>query len=336
MTLLDRFAAAGLIFARHIGDLLLSPGSLISVWSLGCALMVAMAVLLLRRKAGKRLPRFRVWRRALFPKAMIAAPSTRADLGLLLFNTLAVGALFGWAMLAATQVGAVAQNGLIALFGARSASGLPEPLVRAVATLVLFLAYEIAYWLDHYTSHKIPFFWAFHKTHHTAQVLTPLTAFRVHPVDSLKFGNISALIIGGALGVLAWVFGGPVQNYAVNGVNLLLVAFIFLLIHLQHSQLWIATTGRWACLILSPAHHQVHHSANPAHFDRNFGSTLAVWDWMAGTLYAPAARREPITFGAGADMDRPHSVTGTLITPFIEAATSLKPASPTVPAGVTR
>jgi sterol desaturase/sphingolipid hydroxylase (fatty acid hydroxylase superfamily) len=31
----------------------------------------------------------------------------------------------------------------------------------------------------------------------------------------------------------------------------------------------------------------VHHSANPKHFNKNFGSCLALWDWMFGTLYMP-------------------------------------------------
>ena len=35
---------------------------------------------------------------------------------------------------------------------------------------------------------------------------------------------------------------------------------------------------------ISPVQHQIHHSTNPAHFDRNMGSKLAIWDWMFGTL----------------------------------------------------
>jgi sterol desaturase/sphingolipid hydroxylase (fatty acid hydroxylase superfamily) len=223
------------------------------------------------------------------------------------------------------QVGAAVQNWLTGAFGAAAATDPGSPLVRVTATAALFLAYEIAYWLEHYTSHKIPFFWAFHKVHHTAEVLTPLTVFRVHPVETWKFGNISALVIGATAGLLAWGFGGPPQAYVINGTNLVLVAFIYSVVHLQHSHAWIATTGVWGRLFISPAHHQIHHSGDPAHFDRNFGSTLAVWDWMAGTLHMPSARRERIAFGVGVALHRPHSVTGTLITPFAEAAATLRP-----------
>ena len=47
---------------------------------------------------------------------------------------------------------------------------------------ILFLAYELGYWLNHYLSHRIAFLWEFHKVHHSATVLTPLTNFRVHPI----------------------------------------------------------------------------------------------------------------------------------------------------------
>jgi sterol desaturase/sphingolipid hydroxylase (fatty acid hydroxylase superfamily) len=253
-------------------------------------------------------------------------------MGFLLLNTLATGALIGWAILTGSQVGAAVKAGLIALFGTPAPTALPALATSPAATVALFLAYEVAYWLDHYTSHKIRFFWAFHKTHHTAEVLTPLTAFRVHPIESLKFSNISGLVIGATSGVLAWTFGGAAHAYTVNGANLLLVMFIFTIIHLQHSHIWIAATGVWGRVLLSPAHHQIHHSDDARHFDRNFGSTLAVWDWLAGTLYLPSARRERIGFGVGAEVDRPHSVTGALITPFVEAAESLRPRAERQPA----
>lgn len=334
MPVFDQLFSNGLASVRQAADVLVSPGSMFSLWSLAGALGVAVAATALRRRPGRRMPRVRVWLRALFPRRIVRSASTRADVGFFLLNVLVVGVLIGWAMLAVAQVGGVVQAGLTAAFGAPPPSGLPEPLLRVLATAALFLAYEVAYWLDHYTSHKIPFFWAFHRTHHTAEVLTPLTNFRLHPVDSLKFGNISALIIGAAAGLLAWGFGGAAREVTINGTNLLLIGFAFTLIHLQHTELWIAATGRWGRLILSPAHHQIHHSDDPAHFDRNFGSTLAVWDWLAGTLCVPTAERQRIVFGVGAEVDRPHSATGTLITPFVDAVRSLRPKPAAAPGPV--
>jgi sterol desaturase/sphingolipid hydroxylase (fatty acid hydroxylase superfamily) len=69
-------------------------------------------------------------------------------------------------------------------------------------------------------------------------------------------------------------------------------------------------------LLMSPAHHQIHHSRDPAHFNKNLGSCLALWDWMFGTLYIPAAEREPLDFGVEPDREHAHTVRGELIAPF--------------------
>lgn len=69
--------------------------------------------------------------------------------------------------------------------------------------------------------------------------------------------------------------------------------------HLQHSQLWIPFYGLAGKIFLSPAHHQIHHSSNPVHFDKNFGAALSVFDWMFGTLHLPTKNDKNIKLGAG-------------------------------------
>jgi len=186
----------------------------------------------------------------------------------------------------------------------------------------LFLAYELGYWIDHYLSHRIPMLWEFHKVHHTAEVLSPLTNFRVHPVDSVVFANILGVVVGVTGGVLTYLqLGSP---FEVGGTNLILVAFYFLTVHLQHSHLWIATTGLLGRIILSPAHHQIHHSNNPIHFDKNFGSCLSVWDWMFGTLHMPQRTRERLDFGIETRTRDHHTAIGGLVTPFVNAFARLR------------
>ena len=36
---------------------------------------------------------------------------------------------------------------------------------------------------------------------------------------------------------------------------------------------------------MSPAQHQLHHSDNPQHFDKNFGVALSFWDCICGTFH---------------------------------------------------
>ena len=42
-----------------------------------------------------------------------------------------------------------------------------------------------AIFVAHYLQHRVPVFWEFHKVHHSAQVLTPITLYRMHPIDDM-------------------------------------------------------------------------------------------------------------------------------------------------------
>jgi sterol desaturase/sphingolipid hydroxylase (fatty acid hydroxylase superfamily) len=195
----------------------------------------------------------------------------------------------------------------------------------ATLTVAAFLAYEFGYWLDHYLSHRIPFLWEFHKVHHQAEVLTPLTNFRVHPVDSIVFVNILAITMGTTDGALNYVFGKPIAAFTPFNVNALILAGTYLLDHLHHTQFWIPFTGWLGRIFISPAHHQIHHSTNPIHFNKNMGSCLAIFDWMFGTLYIPKIENERLTFGVEPRADDPHSVQEGLISPVIRAAGHVNP-----------
>ncbi len=311
-----RLERAGGLFADNIINVFFLPGSQFSLLSIGCALLVAAAFLIAKR--GRAAP-VKVLIRALFPRRFLTSPSTRADIAFVAFNTLMAGVLFGWAMVSYATVGRFVANGLTGLFGTLSASNLPGGVCVAIMTAALYLAYEFAYWFYHYLSHRIPFLWAYHRVHHTAEVLSPLTNFRVHPVDSLVFGNAVALVTGLVGGTLTWALGRHVNPFTINGTNVILVGFLFVLVHLQHSHIWIAFRGVLGRVVMSPAAHQLHHSSNLAHFGANFGSCLAIWDWMFGTLNLPSATAEKLTFGAARPGERPHSVTGGLLAPFAES-----------------
>ena len=106
----------------------------------------------------------------------------------------------------------------------------------------------------------------------------------------------------------------------VRGLAIILVLFVHIYVHLQHTHLWIAFTGLAGRIFLSPAHHQIHHSNNPIHFDKNLGSCLAIWDWLFGTLYVPRKEPEPITFGVKVGEADMHSLAELSIAPVRRAA----------------
>lgn len=310
--------------ATKLGALFLSPGSPYSIGALAIVFGIAVAATLSVRRNKRDVP-FRVLLRALFPRRLLRSPSGRADIAWAVFNAILASMLFGWAIFSSTVVEAHLRAVMIDTFGAREPSALPLTLCMAGMTLAAYVAYEFAYWLDHYLMHKIPFLWAFHKVHHSAESLSPLTNFRVHPIDSIIFYNIFGLLVGTVEALVNFAFGRSVPLFAVAGTNVILLTTQIGLTHLQHSHVWISFTGPLGRLLLSPAHHQIHHSTNRRHFDRNFGSTLAIWDHVFGTLHMPSKRREKLRFGLDGLGYDPHTAKGGLLMPLADAWAEIRP-----------
>ncbi|TMJ05546.1 MAG: sterol desaturase family protein [Alphaproteobacteria bacterium] len=309
-----------LYFPHKLARVFLSLGSGFSLTSLGAALLIAALVLALRRWRRSRPVRPATLWRGLFPGAILRHASTHADVGYFCFNVFVYGLIFGWAVLSYKFLSGVVADGLAAAFGTIAPTSWPDLAARAAITLALFLAYEFGYWVDHYLKHRVPALWELHKVHHTANVLTPLTVFRIHPLDGLIFSNILGVSLGVTNGVANYLFGQPVVLFSIGDTNVILVLFVHVYVHLQHTHLWIAFTGLAGRIFLSPAHHQIHHSNNPLHFDKNLGSCLAIWDWLFGTLYIPKKEPEPITFGVKVGEADMHSLSELSIAPVQRAA----------------
>jgi sterol desaturase/sphingolipid hydroxylase (fatty acid hydroxylase superfamily) len=304
--------------------LLFTLGSHFSLSSLFVAFLISAGFFTYKRlQRGRRVRLKTIWR-ALFPKHITAHRSNQADIGYLFFNIFVFGIMFGWAVLSYQFISNGIIAALAAVFGPVTPTSLPVYVSRAIITAMLFLAYELGYWFNHWLSHKVPILWEFHKVHHSAEVLTPLTNFRVHPVYAWVFANILAVSAAIANGLGNYAFGETAYQYAFNDTNIILVLFIHAYVHLQHSHMWISFRGLLGRVFISPAHHQVHHSTNPAHFNRNFGSCLALWDWMFGTLYIPTKEREHLNFGVEGHADA-HTVKGELLSPLVHAARRVLP-----------
>ncbi len=301
--------------------LLLSPESHFSVWSLLAAFGLALAFLLVRFR---RPIKFRVAIRALLPQKLVAGRSAQTDWWFLLLNGALGPMVFGWAILSHGWVAGGVHAAFDGAFGAHPASGLSQMMIALMMSAVLFIAYEFGYWLDHWLCHHVSALWEFHKVHHSAETLSPVTNFRVHPVDTILFYNLVAVITGTVSGAFQWLLGGAAQPLTVGSVNVVMIAFVFLLLHLQHSQLWVAFPGWLGRWILSPAHHQLHHSSDPAHFNSNYGNGLAVWDRLFGTLRPPPAVNPRLEFGVPELEYDPQSLHGALVMPFVDAVRSTR------------
>src|SRR5258706_10642538 len=110
--------------------------------------------------------------------------SARADYRLyfsnaLLFPLIVAPFLFSDAKFAALIDSTLGQQGPV-IGPASTSTGIAE---RLIFTLIFFIAYDFGRFVAHSLLHDIPVLWEFHKVHHSAEVLTPLTAYRVHPVE---------------------------------------------------------------------------------------------------------------------------------------------------------
>ncbi len=228
-----------------------------------------------------------------FGKALWWHRSARADYRLYFVNALLLPAFFG--LMLFNQHDVVAW--LDRLLGYSGHAAVSSSLAwKFVYTLVFFIAYDFGRFVAHSMLHDIPILWEFHKVHHSAQVLTPMTAYRAHPVDLLVMAWGGTI----AVGLVSWGFnhlaGAVVDAYLFLGLHVL-IWISNLIGNLRHMPVWMTygpALGKW---LVSPAHHQLHHSCEERHLGCNRGFDLAIWDRLYGTLYVPAGPEEEYSIG---------------------------------------
>ena len=155
-----------------------------------------------------------------------------------------------------------------------------------VEIVLAFILLDCAIYWQHVISHRVPFFWRFHKVHHTDRDLDASSAVRFHPVEILlsmlyKCGVV--LIIGpAALAVL--IFEIVLNASAIfNHANLKLPLGVDKILRL---------------FIVTPDMHRVHHSVIETETNRNFGFNLSVWDRLFRSYKAqPEGGHDGMTIG---------------------------------------
>ncbi|MBE2278249.1 MAG: sterol desaturase family protein [Rhodobacteraceae bacterium] len=225
----------------------------------------------------------RTWRIAAL-RAWATAPDARLDLGYFFVNWAVKTLLIAPLLLSAQGVALWTIRGLSAAIDPPFLAWRYRDIVLAY-TLALFLAGDLSrYWL-HRLMHRNRWLWLFHRVHHSAEVLTPLLFYRLHPVETALFALRHAVVAGLVTGGFLFAFGGRLDLYTIFGDNLFIVVLFSLSANLRHSPVRL-TYGRWLeHVLVSPAQHQIHHDRR--HLQSNFGSALAIWDWMFGTLRLP-------------------------------------------------
>lgn len=266
--------------------------------------------------------------RYLFPRDVWWHRSARVDYAFFLVDAV-LFALLVVPWLGGAAAGRALGERLAGALVARGAADVgPSWLLPLALAVGLAVALDLALWLVHWAQHRVPLLWEFHKVHHSAEVLTPITVYRMHPVDTALNMLLTGLFAGALLGAAGWALGGEARPLTVAGLDVLTFLFYVVGYNLRHSHVWVDWGPALSHVLVSPAQHQVHHSVDPRHWDKNMGFMLAVWDWLAGTLYVPRGR-EALRYGLAAEPggagDAGHtSVAALYVRPFLGLGGALR------------
>lgn len=254
---------------------------------------------------------------ALFPKRVFLHRSALNDYAYVLINR----GVLAFATASLVLSSSFVADGVYALFTdtgrppVNTASGFG---IRLAYTLYLVLLWDFSATFAHYLKHKWPLMWEFHKIHHSAEVLTPVTALRRHPVEALFGSAIVALTLGAGAALWFLMLGPPGSPVTMFGGLIGIFLWRLLGYNLRHSHIWISYGRFWNRFLISPAHHQIHHSVDQRHYDTNFGHIFTFWDRIFGTHYIPS-EEERVKFGISDDeMPDYRSLRGLYLAPFVK------------------
>ena len=181
-------------------------------------------------------------------------------------------------------------------------------------TITLFVVSDFTrYWLHRFL-HTVPFLWEFHKVHHSAKVLNPLTFYRIHPIENILFALRYSLSIGLVSGLFIYFFGAMIGVIEIVGVNIILFFFSLMGSNLRHSHIKLSYPKIIENILISPYAHQLHHSTK--YYNKNYGGYLAIWDNFFGTLQLSHKIKNNEKIHFGVETKDFTSISNLLFTPF--------------------
>jgi hypothetical protein len=134
---------------------------------------------------------------------------------------------------------------------------------------IAFIALDFAgYWV-HRINHTYNIFWNNHLIHHSSEHFNLACALRQS--ISVFIRIYTFLLLPAAL------LGVPPKVIAV-------IAPLHLFAQLWYHTCHIKKMGWLEKIIVTPAHHRVHHAINPEYIDKNFGQIFIFWDKLFGTF----------------------------------------------------
>ncbi|MGI9356108.1 MAG: creatininase family protein [Rhizobiaceae bacterium] len=269
------------------------------------------------RHEGEGVPERRTFLQYLFNPKIWGHPCVLQDAKFFVANSLLYYGLIVQFFIGTQAVsdGAFAQ--LVATFGPVGEPVMQGWLAITAYTLISVLVIDFAVFIMHYFLHKAPPLWEFHKVHHSADELNLLSQFRMHPVDLLTTTLTVTIFQAIAYAGFFYMTGSKPEIYTVLSINVVTFLFYVSGFHLRHSHIWLNYPVWLSKVLVSPAMHHIHHSADHKHWDKNMGLIFSFWDGVFKTRYIPVTH-EKFKYGINEDEQNPFkSIWQMYLMPFV-------------------
>ena len=106
--------------------------------------------------------------------------------------------------------------------------------------------------------------------------------------SSIGYGTVSS--VGFLYGL--WLFFFDLVEATIFGVNVYVMRNILMMDFVRHTHLKVSFGRVLNAVVICPHFHQLHHSTDPKHLNRNFGLMFAVWDRLFGNAECAESERK--------------------------------------------
>lgn len=140
------------------------------------------------------------------------------------------------------------------------------PLPYIVDIILGVILLDLAIYVQHTLSHKVPYFWRLHQVHHADRDIDTTTGVRFHPLEiaiSMLYKCVIILLLGPLI-VSVIIYEVMLNACAMfNHANIKLPYLLDKYLRF---------------LIVTPDMHRVHHSVIYKESNSNYGNILSLWD----------------------------------------------------------
>ena len=191
--------------------------------------------------------------------------------------------LIGYALIQSAVLSVVIHGVVRALTAAPGAAQLASLRLVAgwplAAQLALFIvSHDLYIYWFHRAQHRVPLLWRLHEAHHSAREVDWIAGSRSHALE---------IVINQTIEVAAMVMLGASTDVMLCKGAMSIVWGMWI-----HANVDVRPRSR---LINGPAQHRWHHAIDYAPPGKNFGTKLAIWDYLFRPVDRPA--RKPTGYG---------------------------------------